>query len=75
MVWGLVPSWSKEPKGYINARAETVSTRPSFKTAFRTKRCLIPASSFYEWQATPAGRLPYCIKLKGVELFAFAGNL
>lgn len=73
MVWGLVPSWSKEPKGYLNARAETVSTRPSFRMAYRTKRCLIPASSYFEWQQTQSGRMPYCIKLKDGELFAFAG--
>ena len=54
MQWGLVPSWAKESKigsQMFNARAETVATKPSFRTAFRRRRCLIPADGFYEWQA------------------------
>jgi putative SOS response-associated peptidase YedK len=55
MRWGLVPSWSKDPKTgppLINARGETVATKPSFRTAFKRRRCLIPADGFYEWQKT-----------------------
>ncbi|HEV3298348.1 MAG TPA: SOS response-associated peptidase family protein [Planctomycetaceae bacterium] len=53
MRWGLVPAWSKDPKAgppLINARAETVATKPSFRTSFKHRRCLIPADGFYEWQ-------------------------
>lgn len=74
--WGLIPSWSKDEKtGYkmINARAETVSEKPSFRNAFKKKRCLIPADSFYEWQKVDDGKVPLRIKLKSDELFAIAG--
>jgi putative SOS response-associated peptidase YedK len=73
MEWGLIPFWSKKGKGLINARAETVSSKPSFKRAFRSKRCLVPASSFFEWQQTSEGKVPFLIKLKDQELFALAG--
>ena len=76
MQWGLVPSFSKEPRtNYktINARAETVSTSPAFRTPFRTRRCLVPASGFYEWMQTAQGKVPQYIHLKDQELFAFAG--
>lgn len=51
--WGLVPSWSEDPKAgapLINARADTVATKPSFRTAFKRRRCVIPADGFYEWK-------------------------
>ena len=57
MRWGLVPSWSKDPKAgppLINARAATIATKPSFRTAFKRRRCLIPADGFYEWQKIDA---------------------
>lgn len=73
MQWGLIPHWSKEPKGWINAKAETAAQKPSFKRAFRQSRCLIPASAFFEWKKTPAGKEPYILKLKDQELFGFAG--
>jgi putative SOS response-associated peptidase YedK len=77
MVWGLIPHWSREPVGIINAKSETVAVKPSFKGPFRKSRCLIPATSFFEWQQTPRGKVPYCFKLKSRSqdhpLFAFAG--
>ena len=74
--WGLIPHWAKEEKfGYhtINARAETVDTKPAFRSAFRRRRCLIPATGFYEWRQVNRHKQPYNIRLKERELFAFAG--
>lgn len=74
--WGLIPSWAKDEKiGYkmINARAETAAEKPSFRSAFKKKRCLIPANAFYEWKKGQDGKTPMLIHLEGDELFAFAG--
>lgn len=74
--WGLVPSWAKDPgigNRMINAKSETVAEKPSFRAAFRRRRCLIPATGFYEWQARPGGKQPYHIHLQGGGLMAFAG--
>jgi putative SOS response-associated peptidase YedK len=74
--WGLIPSWSKEEKtaySMINARAETVATKPAFRSAFRSRRCLIPADGFYEWKTTAGRKQPYYIRRRDSELFAFAG--
>ena len=74
--WGLIPFWAKNSKiGYntINARAETLAEKPAFRAAFRQRRCLIPATGFYEWQARPGGKQPYHITVGDGELFAFAG--
>lgn len=76
--WGLLPSWAKEPKtdySTINARAETVATKPAFRDAFRLRRCLVPASGYYEWAARPGSKTkqPYYISLREGGLFAFAG--
>ena len=74
--WGLIPFWAKDPKtGYkmINARAETVASKPAFRDAFRRRRCLIPADGFYEWKAIEGGKQPYYIRLKGGGPFALAG--
>ena len=57
----------------INARAETITTSRVFRGPFKSRRCLVPASGFYEWQQTSQGKQPYCIRLKDGELFAFAG--
>ena len=60
--WGLIPSWSKDRKisGHlINARAETLTEKPSFRNAYQQRRCLIPATGFFEWQTTEAGKKPY----------------
>lgn len=78
MRWGLVPSWAKDPligNRMINARAETVATKPSFRTPLQRRRCLVPADSFYEWSVGPDGRskTPFRILLQSGELFAFAG--
>src|SRR5579872_286127 len=75
--WGLVPSWSKDPKAgpaLINARADTVATKPSFRSAFKRRRCLIPADGFYEWQKVEAKtKQPFHIRMKREHPFAFAG--
>jgi putative SOS response-associated peptidase YedK len=77
-IWGLIPSWAKDPKignRMINARAETITEKPSFRTAFRRRRCLIPATGFYEWKAEGDSKhkTPHLIRLKSSEPFAFAG--
>ena len=74
--WGFIPSWSKDPKiGYkmINARAESVAEKPSFKGAFKSKRILIPADGFYEWQKKGKTKTPVYIRLKSGKPFGFAG--
>jgi putative SOS response-associated peptidase YedK len=75
--WGLVPSWSKDAataKGLINARAETITEKPSFREAFKSRRCIIPASGFYEWQKKSTGvKQPFYFYLKEKEVFGFAG--
>jgi len=76
MRWGLIPSWSKDPSAgarMINARAETVIEKPAYRTAFRRRRCLLPARGFYEWKRVGSRKQPYFIHLRGGELFAFAG--
>ena len=75
--WGLIPSWAKDPKiGHkmINARSETAHQKPSFRAAFKRRRCLIPATGFYEWAKMEGGRkAPHLIYVGDHELFAFAG--
>ncbi|MFS8086708.1 MAG: SOS response-associated peptidase [Acidobacteriota bacterium] len=73
LVWGLVPSWSEQPAGFINARAETLETKPSFREAFDERRCLIPADGFYEWQKLRNDRQPYYFQMKDEAPFWFAG--
>jgi putative SOS response-associated peptidase YedK len=73
LLWGLIPSWSKEPKGFINARAETLEVKPSFNESFQRRRCLIPADGFYEWQRTGRARQAFFFQLKNEAPFAFAG--
>lgn len=72
-VWGLIPSWSNEPKGFINARAETLEDKPSFSESFLKRRCLIPADGFYEWQRSGKTKQPYYFQLLDESPFAFAG--
>ncbi|PSB05241.1 SOS response-associated peptidase [Merismopedia glauca] len=74
--WGLIPSWAKDATisaKLINARAETVAEKPSFRTAFRRRRCLIIADGFYEWQKVGQTKQPFYIHLKNERTFAFAG--
>ena len=72
--WGLIPHWAQDTKlKPINAKAETVATKPFFRSAFKKSRCLIPANGFYEWQRTNNHKQPFYFKLKDVELMAFAG--
>ena len=73
--WGLIPSWAKEASignKLINARAETLVEKPSFKNAFRNRRCLVPATGFFEWKRTTE-KTPYYIRLKNGDPFCFAG--
>jgi putative SOS response-associated peptidase YedK len=77
-VWGLIPSWAKDPamgSRMINARAETLAEKPAFRAAFRRRRCLIPASGFYEWKTIPGqkSKLPMYIQLRSANPFALAG--
>ncbi len=74
--WGLIPAWSRDPKSGpkpINARAETLTEKPSFRQLMQRRRCLVPADSFYEWQATPTGKVPHRILRPDEAPFAFAG--
>ncbi|MBI3934341.1 MAG: SOS response-associated peptidase [Acidobacteria bacterium] len=76
MQWGLVPSWSKDPKpsgGLINARIEGILAKPSFRSPARKRRCLVPCDGFYEWKKEKGGKVPYYIRRRDQELFAFAG--
>ncbi|SRR6266436_687966 len=73
LLWGLVPSWTKESKGFINARAETLAQKPSFYESFQRRRCLIPADGFYEWKRTGRARQAFFIQLKDEAPFVFAG--
>ena len=74
--WGLIPHWAKDRAiGYktINARGESVATKPAFRAALRQRRCLVPATGFYEWKVEHGGKQPYLIGLRGGGLIAFAG--
>ena len=74
--WGLIPSWAKDPKigsQCINAKAETVAVKPSFRSAFKKRRCLVVATGFYEWQVQGRTKQPMWIGLRSKQPFAFAG--
>jgi len=76
LFWGLVPSWAKDSKNshhLINARAETIREKPSFRAAFHKRRCLVVASGFYEWQKLESGKQAFHIHRQDKQLFAFAG--
>jgi putative SOS response-associated peptidase YedK len=73
--WGFVPHWAAGPNGPrpVNAKAETVAEKPSFRDSFRHRRCLIPADGFYEWRPTPQGKQPLFYRLASGEPMALAG--
>jgi putative SOS response-associated peptidase YedK len=74
--WGLVPSWAKDPaigSRMINARVETISDKPSFRTAFARRRCIVPASGYYEWRTDASGKQPFYIHPEDGSPLAFAG--
>ena len=76
MRWGLIPSWAKDIKisySTINARSETVATKPAFRAAFRQRRCLIPSSGYYEWKTQGKLKQPYYIYPKNADVFFYAG--
>ncbi len=74
--WGLIPSWADDPSigsRMINARAETAAEKPSFRAAFKYRRCIVPADGFYEWQKQAGGKQPYFIGMADGGPFGFAG--
>lgn len=74
--WGLVPSWAKDASvgaKLINARSETVTEKPSFREAFKRRRCVIPADGFYEWQRTEGRKQPFFFRMRDERPFGFAG--
>jgi putative SOS response-associated peptidase YedK len=74
--WGLIPAWADDPaigNRLANARSETASTKPSFRRAFRSRRCLVVADGFYEWQRTNGRKQPYFVGLKNDHPFGMAG--
>ncbi len=74
--WGLVPAWAADPKAgppLINARAETLLEKPSFRSAFRRRRCLVPADGYYQWREGDAAKQPYLVTRHDGAPFAFAG--
>ena len=74
--WGLIPPWAKDPSignRMINARAETVATKPAFRRAFKERRCLLLADGLYEWQRQERRKQPFFIRLRDGRPFAFAG--
>lgn len=74
--WGLIPSWARDPKiawQCINARAETLATKPAFRTAFRRRRCAVLADGFYEWLPVPDGKQPWYFSRRDRGLLLFAG--
>jgi putative SOS response-associated peptidase YedK len=74
--WGLIPYWSKDAKigaRLINARAESIATKPAFREAFARRRCLVPANGFYEWEKRGRARQPWLIRARDGGLLTFAG--
>lgn len=78
--WGFIPSWAKADylkklasRPLINARAETVADKPTFRSAYKRRRCLVPANGFYEWKTEKDGKQPFCFEQENAALFAFGG--
>ena len=76
--WGLIPSWCDDPKGGrkpINAKAESIASTPTFRDAYRARRCIVPVDGFFEWRAAKGGRQPYAIAMKDGSPFGIAGRV
>jgi len=76
MRWGFVPFWAKDPKignKLINARAEGITKKPAFRASVKRRRCLVPATGFYEWKKTSGGKTPHYVRMRDDSFFAFAG--
>lgn len=76
MRWGLVPFWAKDPRignRLINARAEGITKKPAFRASVKRKRCLVPATGFYEWKKLNGGKIPHYVHMRDDSFFAFAG--
>lgn len=74
--WGILPTWMEKQRkmtGLINVRSETVLEKPTWKKSFEERRCIIPATSFFEWEKAEGKKLPYLIKMKDGKPFCFAG--
>ncbi|MCI0360117.1 MAG: SOS response-associated peptidase [Planctomycetaceae bacterium] len=74
--WGLIPSWAKDAKiaySTINARADSVATKPAFRTAYKKRRCLVLADGYFEWETSGKTKLPWLYEIDGGQPFAFAG--
>jgi putative SOS response-associated peptidase YedK len=74
--WGLIPFWAKDEKignSLVNARSDSVATKPAFRSAYKKKRCLVLADGFYEWQKMPTGEQPFYIRVREGGPFAFGG--
>ena len=71
--WGMLPHWSRFKRPVINARMETVGSKPMFRNSFSKRRCVIPATAYYEWLPSPAGKQPYCIRLESDTPLLLAG--
>jgi putative SOS response-associated peptidase YedK len=76
LTWGLIPSWCQDPRGGrnpINAKSETITVKPTFRDAYRLRRCIVPVDGFFEWEATRGGKQPYAIAMKDGSPFGLAG--
>jgi len=76
MRWGFIPQWARDLskiKPQINARADGIEAKPFFRISFKSYRCLVPSSHFFEWKRFEDDKIPYCIKLKGKDMFTIAG--
>jgi len=71
--WGMMPPWLNVPKPLINVRSETIADKPTFRKSFKERRCLVPATGFYEWQKLGSAKQPFHIFKRDEKLFAFAG--
>ena len=71
--WGMLPPWSRFKRPVINARMETVGSKPMFRKSFSKRRCVIPVTAYYEWLSTPSGKQPYCIRLENDVPLSLAG--